>query len=101
MDSIKKANLLVIFIVAILGFGMSNIVAILTEEYVNLEMPNINESQKLIAVNDGNFSPHHINTVVVENTTNITNDTPTNNNSNTNIVNESNETLFEDLLTIN
>ena len=94
MDSIKKANLLIIFIVAILGFGISNIVAPLTEEYVNLEMPNFNnEPQKLIAVDDGNFSPNHINKVIVNTTNNNTtndNNTPVNNSSNTTLIDDLN-----------
>lgn len=96
MSSAKKANLLVIFIVAILGFGISNIVASITEEYVNLEMPKFNnETQKLVAVDDGNFIPNHINKVV---TVNITNNTTNNSLINeTNITNISNNTLINDL----
>ena len=78
MDSRKKANLLVIFLVAILALGISNIVALFTEDYINLEMTEINnQSQKLVAVDDGNFAPNHINTVEIDNDTNDTNNTST------------------------
>lgn len=96
MDSIKKANLLVIFTIAIIGFGISNVIASLTGEYVNLEMPEINnENQKLLAVGDENFSPIHINKVIIKNDTN---NTTTDNNppvNNTNTVNNSSNDLFD------
>jgi len=76
LDSNKKANLLIIFIVAIIGFGMSNIVFSLTGDYVNSEITQINnQNQKLIAINDGNFTPNQINTVEIVNDTNTTNNT--------------------------
>ena len=78
LNSKKKANLLVIFIVAILSFGMSSIVALFTGDYINLEMTKINnESQKLIPVEDGNFTHNHINKVIIKNETNKTNNTTT------------------------
>lgn len=58
-------------------------------------MPKINnENPKLLAVDDGNFSPNHINKVIVVNiTNNTTNDTPINS---TNIINNSNNTIIDD-----
>ncbi|MCL2114589.1 MAG: hypothetical protein FWH29_00025 [Methanobrevibacter sp.] len=97
MDSKKKANLLVIFIIAILGFGISNIAFIFTGEYIDIEIPEFNnDSQKLTVVDDGNFTPTHINQIKIDNTTNTTNET-SQNDTEININNLPNLTIDEDV----
>jgi hypothetical protein len=92
VNPIKKGNFLVILIIAIIAFGTSTAMASFTEEYINLDFLNTyaNSSNKLIAIDDNDFSPLHINTVVIaNNTTNVTNNTTIVNNSDVPIFNNS------------
>ena len=80
MDSIKKGNLLVIFLVTIIAFGTSTAVASFTDVDEILNMLNItrnNGTTELIAVGGGNFTPLTATQIVIpaKNTTNQTNST--------------------------
>lgn len=91
LNPIKKGNFLVIIMVALLAFGLSSVVASVTNEDMILNMFNItttNESNELIAVVDGNFTALTANQVTIQVKNNITNTTnTTNNTNNTNITN--------------
>ncbi|KZX10171.1 hypothetical protein [Methanobrevibacter curvatus] len=79
MSPVKKANFIIIFVVAILAILTSSVAYSFTGNFIDLNDSQWNLStNKLIAVGDGNFSPLKINTVVIinnntTNTTNITN----------------------------
>ena len=79
MNPIKKGNLFVILIVAIIAFGTSTTVTSFTSHDLIWDMLNIsnNETTEMIAVSDGNFTPLTANQIieVKNNTTNTTNDT--------------------------
>ncbi|MDR0911874.1 MAG: hypothetical protein LBM96_04640 [Methanobrevibacter sp.] len=96
MRSVKKANILVIFLIAILAFSTSSIVYSFTGDNL-INYLSINDSlnlstNKLIIVDDANFVPNHINTVIVQknNTNNVTNDT-----RNTTIINNTNSKYYD------
>jgi hypothetical protein len=96
LNPIKKGNLFVILLVALLAFGLSNIAASFTNGDLILDMLNIsatNQSTEMIAIADGNFTPQTANQVIevlnVTNETNVTNITNTTNITNiTNITND-------------
>ncbi|MDR3223698.1 MAG: hypothetical protein LBT66_08230 [Methanobrevibacter sp.] len=93
MNSARKANVLIIIVIALIGLGASNVVASFTGDYVknyiNLNAIDFNETSKMIIVEDGQFNPETINkqitpVPIVNNTTsddngsipnNVTNDT--------------------------
>ena len=89
LNPIKKGNLFVILIVAIIAFGTSTAVTSFTSPDVIFNMLNITNNQtiELIAVSDGNFTPLIANQVieVTNNTTNVTNDTNITDTNNSNI----------------
>lgn len=83
--------------VALVAFGLSSVVASVTNGEMILNMLNItaaNETNELIAVDDGNFTPLIANQVTIpikNNTTNNTNNTNnTDNTDNTNNTDNSN-----------
>jgi len=61
MNSARKANILVIIVIALIGLGASNVVASFTGDYVknyiNLNAVDFNETSKMIIVEDGQFNP--------------------------------------------
>lgn len=61
MNSVKKANLLIIIIIAVVGLGVGNVLASFTGDYVkdniNLNFINFSEDSKMLTVEDGQFSP--------------------------------------------
>lgn len=59
----KKANFLIFLIIAILALGLSNFAAAFTGDLVMGSFPGINDTDKMIALDDDNFSPTSINTV--------------------------------------
>ncbi len=76
MSPTKKANLLIIFIIAILAFGTSTMIASITGSYVNSTFLNLTkDTDKLAIVGDSDFSPVHINKVIIINNTTDTNNT--------------------------
>jgi hypothetical protein len=89
MNPVKKGNLLVLFVIAIIAFGASTIVASATahyvQGYVNLGFLNSlnNDSNKMLTVDDGLFTPLHLNKVIVV----------VNNSSNSSNINGSNGTI--------
>lgn len=96
MNSRKKANLIIIFTIAIFAFSSSLVVASLTSDVVDLNiwgLPELNTNQidngKLNTV-DGDFSPATVNKIVAH---------KSNNNSNNNNSNNSNKTKPNDTLT--
>lgn len=62
----RKAKFIIFFTIAILALGLSNIAAVLTGDLVSSSLPNYNETEKLIALDDDNFSPTSLNTVYEE-----------------------------------
>ncbi|MBF4469483.1 MAG: hypothetical protein ISP01_08785 [Methanobrevibacter arboriphilus] len=97
MTPIKKGNFMVIFLIALLAFGLSTVAASFTNGDLILGMLNItknNESNELIAVADGDFTALTANQLIIQvnNSTNITN--KTNNTNKTNITNIKNVTNF-------
>ncbi len=99
MDPVKKGNLLVILIVAVLAFGVSSAVTSVTNGDAILGMLNItssNETPKLATVGDGDFTPTMINQVMIvtkQNTSNKSNITnKTKNNTDNNDTNDTNIT---------
>ncbi|RBQ22944.1 hypothetical protein ALNOE001_13370 [Candidatus Methanobinarius endosymbioticus] len=94
MNPIKKGNLLVIMVIALLAFGLSTVMASINNDDAILEMLNItksSEGNEMIAVGDGNFTAVIGSQVVIpvkNNTTNNTKNTnTTNHTNNTNITN--------------
>jgi len=83
------ANLIIIFLIAILAFGASTGVSSVTNGDYLLKMFNItiNETPKLAIVDEGNFTPMWINQIIIKvdntNKTNITNATNTSVKNNT------------------
>ncbi|WP_407461380.1 hypothetical protein [Methanobrevibacter sp.] len=59
----KKANFLIFLIIAILALGLSNFAAAFTGDLVMGSFPGINETDKMIALDDDNFSPASVNAV--------------------------------------
>jgi mannitol-specific phosphotransferase system IIBC component len=100
LTPIKKGNFMVIFLIALLAFGLSTVAASFTNGDLILGMLNItknNESNELIAVADGDFTALTANQLIIQvnnstNSTNITN--KTNNTNKTNITNIKNVTNF-------
>ena len=91
----KKAKFCIFFTIAILALGLSNFAAAFTGDFVSASFPGINETDKMIALDDDNFTPTSLNAVyekkkVVE--VNETNSTDSNStiNSNTNNNNSAN-----------
>lgn len=86
LNPIKKGNLLVIFTVALLAFGLSSVMASVTNSDMILNMLNItaaNENTELIAVGDGSFTPLIASQIFVPVKNNTTNNTNNTNNTNT------------------
>ncbi|MDR2545292.1 MAG: hypothetical protein LBD03_07135 [Methanobrevibacter sp.] len=76
MNPVRKANILIIILIAIVGLGAGNIAALFTgdyvKEYIHLNAIDFNESSKMATVDDGDFNPTIVNkqpTIVVPNNT--------------------------------
>lgn len=59
----KKANFCIFFIIAILALGLSNFAAAFTGDFVSSSFPGINDTDKMIALDDDNFAPASVNVV--------------------------------------
>lgn len=59
----KKANFCIFFIIAILALGLSNFAAAFTGDFVSSSFPGINDTDKMIALDDDNFAPESVNVV--------------------------------------
>ncbi len=62
----KRAKFSIFFILAIVALGLSNIAAVYTGDLLSGTLPGINETEKLIALDDDGFSPASLNTVYEE-----------------------------------
>ncbi|WP_295622242.1 hypothetical protein [uncultured Methanobrevibacter sp.] len=79
----KRANFFIFLVIAILALGLSNFAAAFTGDFVSGSFPGINDTDKLIALDDDNFSPLSLNAVyepkqVVEEVNETDNETDTN-----------------------
>ena len=59
----RKAKFCIFFVIAILALGLSNFAAAFTGDFVSTSLPGINDTDKMIALDDDNFSPASINAV--------------------------------------
>ncbi|WP_405289271.1 hypothetical protein [Methanobrevibacter sp.] len=59
----RKAKFCIFFVIAILALGLSNFAAAFTGGFVSTSLPGINDTDKMIALDDDNFSPASINAV--------------------------------------
>ena len=62
----RKAKFIIFFTIAILALGLSNIAAVFTGDLVSSSLPSYNQSDKLIALDNDNFSPTSVNIVYEE-----------------------------------
>ncbi|MDR1820037.1 MAG: hypothetical protein LBR15_07320 [Methanobrevibacter sp.] len=76
MNPVRKANILIIILIAIVGLGAGNIAALFTgdyvKEYIHLNAIDFNKSSKMATVDDGDFNPTIVNkqsTILVLNNT--------------------------------
>ena len=77
----KKANFCIFFLIALLALGLSNFAAAYTGDFILGSFPGINDTDKMIALDDDNFAPASINAVyekkVVEEVNETDNETDT------------------------
>ena len=59
----KKANFCIFFLIALLALGLSNFAAAYTGDLVSSAFPSINDTEKMIALDNDNFSPASLNAV--------------------------------------
>ncbi|MBQ2962174.1 hypothetical protein [Methanobrevibacter sp.] len=59
----RKAKFCIFFVIAILALGLSNFAAAFTGDFVTSSFPGINDTDKMIALDDDNFAPASINAV--------------------------------------
>lgn len=59
----RKAKFCIFLVIAILALGLSNFAAAFTGDFVSTSLPGINDTDKMIALDDDNFSPATINAV--------------------------------------
>ena len=59
----KKANFCIFFLIALLALGLSNFAAAYTGDLVSSAFPSINDTEKMIALDNDNFSPASLNVV--------------------------------------
>ena len=78
----KRANFCIFFVIAVLALGLSNFAAAYTGDLIVGSFPGINDTDKMIALDDDNFAPASINAVyekkVVEEVNETDNETDTN-----------------------
>ena len=78
----KRANFCIFFVIAILALGLSNFAAGFTGDFVSASFPGVNDTDKMIALDDDNFAPIGLNAVyekkVVEEVNETENDTDAN-----------------------
>ena len=78
----KRANFCIFFVIAVLALGLSNFAAAYTGDLIVGSFPGINDTDKMIALDDDNFAPASINAVyekkVVEEVNETDNKTDTN-----------------------
>ena len=78
----KRANFCIFFVIAILALGLSNFAAAYTGDLISASFPGINDTDKMIALDNDNFAPTSVNAVyekkVVEEVNETDNETDTN-----------------------
>ena len=78
----KRANFCIFFVIAILALGLSNFAAAYTGDFITASFPGINDTDKMIALDNDNFAPTSVNAVyekkVVEEVNETDNETDTN-----------------------
>ena len=78
----KRANFCIFFVIAVLALGLSNFAAAYTGDFIMGSFPGINDTDKMIALDDDNFAPASVNAVyekkVVEEVNETDNETDTN-----------------------
>ena len=79
----KRANFCIFFVIAILALGLSNFAAVFTGDFVSASFPGINDTDKMIALDNDNFTPMSVNAVyepkkIVEEVNETDNETDTN-----------------------
>ena len=57
----KRANFCIFFVIAVLALGLSNFAAAFTGDFVSASLPGINDTDKMIALDNDNFVPATIN----------------------------------------
>ena len=63
MEVDKKAKFCIFLVIAILALGLSNFAAAFTGDFVSASFPGINDTDKMIALDDDNFAPASLNAV--------------------------------------
>ena len=78
----KRANFCIFLVIALIALGLSNFAAAFTGDLVSASFPGINDTDKMIALDDDNFTPLSLNAVyekkVVEEVNETENETDTN-----------------------
>ena len=78
----KRANFCIFLVIAILALGLSNFAAAYTGDLISASFPGINDTDKMIALDNDNFTPTSVNVVyekkVVEEVNETDNETDTN-----------------------
>ena len=78
----KRANFCIFLVIALIALGLSNFAAAFTGDFVSASFPGINDTDKMIALDDDNFTPLSLNAVyekkVVEEVNETENETDTN-----------------------
>ena len=79
----RKAKFCIFLVIAILALGLSNFAAAFTGDFVSASFPGINDTDKMIALDDDDFTPTSLNAVyepkkVVEEVNKTDNETDTN-----------------------
>lgn len=94
MNSKIGANVLIIFIIAIIAVSVSIVFASLTEDYIDLDSINLEDSEtKMLTVGDENFTPIKIKKIITINTT-VNNTTSDDNNSFVNNITDGINNIF-------
>ena len=58
----RKAKFCIFLVIAILALGLSNFAAAFTGDFVSSSFPGINDTDKMIALDDDGFSPNAVST---------------------------------------
>ena len=59
----RKAKFCIFLVIAILALGLSNFAAAFTGDFVSASFPGINDTDKMIALDNDNFAPASLNAV--------------------------------------
>ena len=87
----KKAKFCIFLVIAILALGLSNFAAAFTGDFVSASFPGINETEKMIALDNDNFTPTSLNAVYEKKKVVEVNETDNSTDSNSTIVEETDD----------